>query len=125
MNDTLDVLRYWLPEWRFSNVRRGGVDVVLAEQACPGTGLTYSRYSDIQEHADCMAAELRRKYLERETVRIVEVSLTKGACEVIIVCYEAWDKPSTYYSAMEPTELLATIAAGAKLREALEPGEGT
>ena len=122
MNDTLDVLRYWLPEWEFDQSEEG----LLFWSKKHGRYLSEWNADRQQPHADYLAAKLRRKYLERKEVRDVWLRgkdtklvsiVTKGLPQVT-VCDEPPGDPVLTGSG--DTELLATIAAGKRLKEALE-----
>ena len=130
MNNELDVLRYWLSEWSFRILE--GELICLAPVMHPNPGhvtrtvRTMLDGSDeySRDHADHLCAELRRKYREREEVWRVETNLNdvpQGSsvcpCVVHVHC-----KTNGYWNVMGSgdTELLATIEAGRKLREALE-----
>ena len=102
MNDTLDVLRYWLPGHETAEFYAAGGNMSASD-------------------CDHLCAELRRKYLERDGVMWVETRLYENGARIVVTAGPEW----TAYEGVESTELLATIEAGKRLREALEPGEGT
>ena len=121
MNDTLDVLRYWLPEWKFGTVHGGHIGAIEGCQAFS----EYDRHMITTEspmHTAFLCADLRRKYLERgygvSTYLYpdgqAQLSLARPYCSF-----------SEHSTEVMDTELLATIAAGRALKIALEPGEGT
>ena len=118
MNDTLDVLRYWLPGHETAEFYAAGGNMSASD-------------------CDHLAAELRRKYLEREVVKEVSTSIGKHYKPGVTIRYEV---PCTDIGSFlladyrkevferGDTELLAAIEAGKRLKEALEPAvtrEGT
>ena len=124
MNDTLDVLRYWLPEWeaehRFYPSESGELPTIR-------WGRNYVKPGEDQECDDLLCAELRRRYLERGPTSWLRVTYYFDGDVAVqgVVCADGKNHALLDDDTRRDTELLATIAAGRKLREALEPGEGT
>lgn len=112
MNDTLDVLRYWLPEWEFEDTSDG-----LKFWDEEGNPLE-DRFN---HDTDYLAASLRRKYLEREEVWKLELEYNRALRYLVRV----YDSPEHLIAfGQDDTELLATIEAGRMLRQALEASNG-
>ena len=127
MNDTLDVLRYWLPEIQFEVI--AGVLYWDDEEQWHQSidfGCKPGPSSAI------LCTELRRKYLESGIVRAVSTYSTPDGWNFVTVMLVLVGRPAGSLAHIKNTEddgkmteLLATIAAGKRLKEALEPGEGT